>query len=367
VEAQGHQVMSNWYFLIDAKEGGPIESAELRSIANSGRLKPNDKVRREGMTEWHEARQIKGLFGAGGSQATSSPTQAPATASSVGNGANQSAANENGFSRTKAPGSRKASPPLEDVSAGSSRTAFATESGDDLHSHWNSVWKDLRSMNFWEEIVPIDSTNIVRMLKDPVIVSVTCAAIAPLVIITLRPDLQLAAFAMLFAFLWGMVFKHYIVRANVTWKILSAALLFTGIFGISLLLASYVFLLPRVYVDLAASPNPVVSLIGFVFQTGICEELCKIIPVAAYLAWKRRKADPKVAILIGVFSGLGFAAFENLSKEGEAIARTFGLTMAKGAEGLRAGVEGAMVNVLTRSLSLVFVPNRAARAALSLR
>lgn len=33
--------MAKWYFLIDGEEFGPVESAVLRRIAESGRLKPD--------------------------------------------------------------------------------------------------------------------------------------------------------------------------------------------------------------------------------------------------------------------------------------------------------------------------------------
>jgi len=60
------------------------------------------------------------------------------------------------------------------------------------------------------------------------------------------------------------------------------------------------------------SSSILVSLTGFVLQTGVMEELCKAITVLAYLLLKRKNAEPFTAILIGVFSGLGFAASENL-------------------------------------------------------
>jgi RsiW-degrading membrane proteinase PrsW (M82 family) len=180
------------------------------------------------------------------------------------------------------------------------------------------------------------------------------AAIAPLLIVTLRSDLQLTAFSMLFAFIWGMVFKHYIVRTTVSWTTLVAALFFTGLVGIRAPL-----LLSQIYMPFAFSANVLVSMVGFVFGVGVCEELCKVIPVLAYLFWKRRDADPKTCISICIFSGLGFAAFENLHYQGIAIGNALQHTKdldqyGLGEIGLREGVREAMVDVLLRSLSLVF-------------
>lgn len=56
------QSMAKWFCQIGGQQYGPIESVALKERANSGRLKPTDKVRREGMVEWHSASEVKGLF-----------------------------------------------------------------------------------------------------------------------------------------------------------------------------------------------------------------------------------------------------------------------------------------------------------------
>ncbi len=363
--------MAKWYYLVDGQETGPIEPAELKRLADSGCVKPHDQLRREDMTKWHRANEVKGLFTNRPSHSGPSSAAAPSAApdqimapTTNGNGvrgaATPSSRATKGGSSAEANDNPRSPNIGIDGSANSTPSSAASASRpnphatDGIHERLSSVWTDLRSLNFWEEIIPIDSTNVGQMLKDPVIIAVIGAAITPLVIITLPPNEQLTAFAMLFAFLWGMVFRHYIVRTSVAWNILLASLFFTGLVGMCLLLAAYKFVLPRFYLGLPVSSISVVSLVGLVIQTGICEEICKILPVLAYLAWKRSNADPKVCILIGVFSGLGFAAFENLAYEGDAIVRALGLTITRGIPGLREGVEGAMINTLTRSLSLVF-------------
>src|SRR4051812_23116429 len=62
--------MAKWFCVIDGQQIGPIEPTNLKQLANAGTLKPNDKVRREDMTEWRHAKQVSGLFG-------SSPTAQP--------------------------------------------------------------------------------------------------------------------------------------------------------------------------------------------------------------------------------------------------------------------------------------------------
>ncbi len=54
--------MSKWFYIADGIEIGPVAPPELKGLANSGRIKPSDKVRRESMTTWVEAKNVVGLF-----------------------------------------------------------------------------------------------------------------------------------------------------------------------------------------------------------------------------------------------------------------------------------------------------------------
>ena len=99
-----------------------------------------------------------------------------------------------------------------------------------------------------------------------------------------------------------------------SWKPPVTGLLFTGMIGIPALLVLYT-LFPSAYLKMPESENALISLLGMVFQVGLWEELTKIVPVIVYVFWLKRKKAPIVpqsVILVGVFSGLGFAAFENM-------------------------------------------------------
>ena len=54
--------MAKWFCVIDGKQVGPIEPAQLKQLADEGNLNPQHKIRREDMPQWTEARQVKGLF-----------------------------------------------------------------------------------------------------------------------------------------------------------------------------------------------------------------------------------------------------------------------------------------------------------------
>ena len=172
------------------------------------------------------------------------------------------------------------------------------------------VVADLSSMDFKAEVLPLDEHTFALLKGDFVFWAVTLLAVIPLFLVTLSDtQSQLAGFCLFFAAIWGLVFKKFVVEETGGWKLPLAALFITGLIGTNLLLLFYkVF----PYMEKAHSSNTLINLFGFVIKIGILEELCKIAPVIAYIVWKRSKARPLTIVLIGVFSGLGFSAFENL-------------------------------------------------------
>jgi len=217
-----------------------------------------------------------------------------------------------------------------------------------------SLLKDLQQIPLKQEILPIDQSNIDLLLKDFIFWAVSFLGIIPLLIITVNHvGTQLTMFALFFAFVWGVIFKKFILKDHGSNRLALAALFFTGIIGIWLLLFIYRFL-PDFYLNAADSPNLMLSLIGYVLQVGVCEELVKSIPIFIALRWFRGDLNDMSLITIGVFSGLGFAAFENLHYGESAVGNTYAKTLDDGVSGLVSGVQNAMVLVMLRSLSLVF-------------
>ncbi|MEQ8853577.1 DUF4339 domain-containing protein [Gimesia sp.] len=51
-----------WYYEINGKRRGPVDSKTLKQLATSGRLKPTDLVWTDGKDEWKPARIVVGLF-----------------------------------------------------------------------------------------------------------------------------------------------------------------------------------------------------------------------------------------------------------------------------------------------------------------
>lgn len=63
---------ANWHYAKGGEKHGPITAAQLKELATTGQLSPDDLVWREDMTEWRRARSVKGLF-------PEQPTEPPAT------------------------------------------------------------------------------------------------------------------------------------------------------------------------------------------------------------------------------------------------------------------------------------------------
>lgn len=76
---------AQWYYTKGEERQGPVSSEELKSLAQSGALAPEDLVWKEGMDEWRPAASLKGLFGEGAA-AASGEIAAPPARSTAGLG-----------------------------------------------------------------------------------------------------------------------------------------------------------------------------------------------------------------------------------------------------------------------------------------
>lgn len=53
-----------WYYARNDQQFGPVSAAELKQLAEAGRLSPDDLLWREGMEQWTTAVNLRGLFAA---------------------------------------------------------------------------------------------------------------------------------------------------------------------------------------------------------------------------------------------------------------------------------------------------------------
>jgi RsiW-degrading membrane proteinase PrsW (M82 family) len=305
-----------WYCKINDEQLGPLNEEDLVRMVESGEIRADTLVKRDESSDWVKLID-SGLVELDSGTAGKDQPNGKNTMSNV--------------------------------------ERIATNIIDAAPHHVISTFSDLKHMDWKAEVLPIDSSNLGTLMKDSVFWSVVLFGIIPLLIITINgQDMQLTAFALFFAALWGVLFHKFVIKSSASWKWLVASLFITGVGGINLLLWLYAHILPDFYIEMAGSENAVVRLLGLVLQTGICEELIKLLPVLIYVVWKRKAINPIVLIEIGVFSGLGFAAFENVSYGHDSVVRSYMLTSRYGEAGLAVGVHRAMTTTMLRSISLVF-------------
>lgn len=69
-----------WYYARENKQYGPVPTAELKRLAQSGDLRREDLVWREGLKSWTTAKEVKGLFEEPGPATSPQPVTSPAAA-----------------------------------------------------------------------------------------------------------------------------------------------------------------------------------------------------------------------------------------------------------------------------------------------
>jgi len=295
--------MKKWSYKKGDKKVGPVTTEELKQLAVDGEILPDMPIWKEGVEKPVRANRVKGLF----------------------------------------------------PSASSTGSQMAEDLVHNARNQANQIYDGIKQWDMKEEILPLDEANRTRIFADPVFWFVTLLGTTPLLIATLNSsELQLVAFALFYAGLWAVIFKYFILQPRVDrWGLWIGSLFFTGTVGIFFYSILYGWL-PSFVGSSPSSGSIVVRLFGSILVTGLSEEICKSIPLVAYLVWKRSAAEPTTALLIAVFSGLGFAAFENVDYGNRAVVNSLLHTRDAGVGGLVYGVRSAMVNAMLRSISLVF-------------
>jgi RsiW-degrading membrane proteinase PrsW (M82 family) len=290
--------MTQWYWMNKSGEQEPSDQQDLLDLLANGTIDEKTLVWKEGFNDWIEIKNAPEF-----SESTTIP------------------------------------PPPPDAQEGIGK----------------KVLQDLTELDFKEEVLPLNAENVKQMSKDFIFWSVSLLAVLPLFIVTLKnTNYQLVGFALFFAFLWGVVFRQFVVKSSPPWRYLILSLFATGLLGLPLLLQLYK-VLPDFYNELPADDHLMVRLLGSIFHTGVTEEICKILPVIFYIYRSKENPNPKHAILIGIFSGLGFAAFENLMYSEIAAEHSVAMGFRAGKEGVFVGALAAQVNVMARAVSLVFL------------
>jgi RsiW-degrading membrane proteinase PrsW (M82 family) len=164
----------------------------------------------------------------------------------------------------------------------------------------------------WKEVVLLDQITGAEILKSPVFRFLCLFALTPLAIQVLGT--------------YGSILNGLAIWSGVLW-----ALLLFRLFGgrelrfswaVGVLLFTFLVMLPLFQVYIAVPPHLTEWLIksrfflvrcfGYVFGVGVREELCKAVPlVALAVLWAGMK-NPVNGLVLGMMSGVGFAASENV-------------------------------------------------------
>jgi hypothetical protein len=68
---------TGWYYRKHGEAHGPVRPNELKRLAESGQISPDDLVWKEGLTKWIRAVRVKGLFPAQTREATAGTREEP--------------------------------------------------------------------------------------------------------------------------------------------------------------------------------------------------------------------------------------------------------------------------------------------------
>jgi RsiW-degrading membrane proteinase PrsW (M82 family) len=232
--------------------------------------------------------------------------------------------------------------------------------------HIQPAGGDTPHENFKIEIFPVDSRNAHEVFGSSVFWTVSALGILPLLIGSFNHfGIQLYGLLFFFALMWAGIFQKFILKYKEKLWLPIVSFFFTGLAGIYILDYSNTNIFSKSYLDLPFSSDVWTRLFGFVARVGVCEEICKILPVLIYVLlckFASKKISVGLIVLIGVFSGLGFAFFENIGYA----KRDINDTIQGAFEGIKQnskegviwgvgdGVISSMINIMLRSLSLTF-------------
>ena len=76
--------MSEWYYMYGGQQQGPVTAAQLKSLAATGSLGPDDLVWNSSMTEWAAAKRMRGLNFVGQAAMVPQSVAVPGLAASFG-------------------------------------------------------------------------------------------------------------------------------------------------------------------------------------------------------------------------------------------------------------------------------------------
>ena len=115
-----------------------------------------------------------------------------------------------------------------------------------------------------------------------------------------------------FCMFWATYFYSIIRPERTMWKRALGYAFFTAFVGIPLLLLVQTWPFIRALYAGTSSVSLEAQLFGFIFGVGVFEEMTKAAPLLIFILWKGKEISAREGLLLGLMSGIGFAAAEGV-------------------------------------------------------
>lgn len=162
------------------------------------------------------------------------------------------------------------------------------------------------------EIILVDKMTRSEILRSPVFRFVFLVAMGPLAIALLPSNgTILHGLAIYSALLWALLLYRLFADRHLPFRWAIGVVLFTC-FVMVPILEFYLWLPPHPIDRVISGASLPLRLAGYVFGVGVREELCKAVPLLALALLSARMRRPLNGLVLGMMSGVGFAAAENV-------------------------------------------------------
>lgn len=163
-----------------------------------------------------------------------------------------------------------------------------------------------------KEIVLVDKMTRSEIIRSPVFRFVFLVAMGPLAIALLPTNgAILNGLAIYSALLWSLLLYRLFADRHLPFRWAIGTMLFTCLVMVPIL-EFYLRLPPPITDWLVSRAFLPFRLVGYVFGVGVREELCKAAPLLVLAILSVRMRRPLNGLVLGMMSGVGFAAAENV-------------------------------------------------------
>jgi RsiW-degrading membrane proteinase PrsW (M82 family) len=175
----------------------------------------------------------------------------------------------------------------------------------------HTVIHDFLSISL-KEAVLVDKITRSQILRSPVFLFLALVAIVPLAIQLLETNDQiLYGLAVWSSVLWALVLYRLFSDRDLPFLWALGAMLFTAVVAFPML-EVYVWLPPHATQWFTGHHSLALRYLGFTFGVGMREEMFKAVPLFALAVLTTRMRNPVNGLVLGMMSGVGFAAAENV-------------------------------------------------------